>query len=494
MKFKIITIIILSMTLLFIVTSCEDGNKVTENDNLQTMISDNEENETDIQAEMPNIDSVDAGGRDFVILNRKTSANYNAHPYAEFSAESQTGDILNDAVYYRNLFIAEKYNVNIVSEEADDVKDIASKAFMAGEGSFDVISLPLRNAFSLAVSDYLYDINTIPYLDFDRPWWMSNIMNDTSIGHKNYFMSGDMNIGALNTVGVTYFNKKLIDNHNLENPYSLVNEGTWTIDKLAEMSRIVTEDLNGDGVYNQDDKFGLDCSSFAWQPFYYGTDNLMIKKDSNDIPYFDANNEKMYDSIVKIITLLNDKTATLNVNHLSGVGDLGLLTVNMFKTDRALFFIELIYGVPPLRDMDSDFGLIPMPKHDENQTTYTTYLHTSNASTIVVLKTNDELDLTGRILEDMAYQSYVNIRPTFYDIMLKTKFSRDNESVVMLDIIYENVKIDLALVMIDYGINIDGLLRDACTKNNTDIISILAANEEMYNTSIENAIEILTNK
>jgi len=493
MKLKVLSFYIVLILALCVIISCagDDGSAVSDNTVADDTVLDSDESSAEETVKAPDIEAVDGGGKDFVILNRKVTEAYNGHPYAEFFAESQTGDVLNDSVYLRNLAIEEKYNINISSVEDDDVKAIASKAILAGDDLYDIASLGLRYAFTLAVSDYLFDINEIPYLDFSQPWWMSNIISDTSIGGKNFFVSGDMNIGAFNTAGVTYFNKKLINDHNLDDPYQLVRDMKWTIDKLSEMSKAVTEDLNGDGVYNHEDKYGLDCSSFAWQPLFYGTNNLMIKKDSNDMPYFDASNEAIYDAIVKIITLLNNQETTLNVNHLSGFSDLGKLTVDMFKSDSALFFIELIYGVPPLRDMDSDFGLLPMPLYSETQSTYTTYLHTSNASTIVIPKTNDDLDLIGRVLEDMAYESYVKIRPVFYDIMLKTKFSRDNDSAEMLDIIYDNVKIDLALVMIDHGINIDGLLRGACTSGDTNIISTLAASEEVYNASIQTAIEIL---
>lgn len=493
MKIKLIAVLLL---ILIALIACSENEN--EGDNLSAG-NNNNENETQIDETTveenkitpPDIEAIDGEGRDFVALSREVTANYNGHPYAEFTAESQTGDVLNDAVYFRNLAIEEKYNINIVSIEEADVKSVAAKAILAGEDLYDIASLGLRYAFTLAVTGCLYDLNEIPYVDFDQPWWMGNIIIDTSINNRNYLVSGDMNIGAFNTAGITYVNKKLINDFALDNPYQLVYDMKWTIDKLAEMSKAVMTDLNGDGVVTPEDRVGLDCSSFAWQPLFYGTNNLMIKKDSNDNPYFDASNENVYDAIVKIIELLNNPETTLNVNHVTGYSDLGQLTVDIFKTDKALFFIELIYGVPPLRDMESDFGVLPMPLYSDTQSNYTTYLHTSNASAIVIPKTNDDLDLIGRVLEDMAYESYVKIRPVFYDIMLKTKFARDKESSDMLDIIYNNVKVDLALVMIDHGINIDGLLRGACTSGDTNIISTLAASEEAYNTSIKSASEAL---
>ncbi len=40
---------------------------------------------------------------------------------------------------------------------------------------------------------------------------------------------------------------KRIEDFHLEMPYDLVNEGAWTLDKMAEMANIVAADLNGNG-------------------------------------------------------------------------------------------------------------------------------------------------------------------------------------------------------------------------------------------------------
>lgn len=110
----------------------------------------------------------------------------------------------------------------------------------------------------------------------------------------------------------------------------------------------------------------------------------------------------------KIIGLLNDRSSTILVNQfpeLEDAGGWGNASIKMFTEDRALFWIEIIYGVLQLRDMDTDFGRLPMPKYDDNQANYTSYMHTSNASTCCVPVTSGDTDPAGRILTDMAYMS-----------------------------------------------------------------------------------------
>ncbi|MBQ8400422.1 MAG: hypothetical protein IJX14_00685, partial [Clostridia bacterium] len=246
------------------------------------------------------------------------------------------------------------------------------------------------------------------------------------------------------------------------------------------------------GTLDQYDIYGTECSSFAWQPLFYGSGQLLIAKDSSDMPYLDAASEINYDAISAVVTFLNNDASTYNVNHSTGVSDLGALTVEMFQNDQALFFVELMYGVPEFREMESDFGLLPLPKATEAQSHYSTYLHPDNATSAVVPVVNTDLDKAGVILEDMAFYSSQYVRPAFYDIMLKSKFARDDDSARMLDIILSNSTIDLALIMKNSGIDIDNLMRTAATRGTTDILSSIAANDQKYAEILQKAADTLT--
>lgn len=131
-------------------------------------------------------------------------------------------------------------------------------------------------------------------------------------------------------------------------------------------SEFYSEEQNGDTVLNGDDMFGLTCNAFCWQPLFAGTDSLIIQKDKDDKPYLAWGSERNMAVMGKIIGLLNDRSSTILVNQfpeLEDAGGWGNASIKMFTEDRALFRIEIIYGVLQLRDMDTDFGLLPMPKY-----------------------------------------------------------------------------------------------------------------------------------
>ena len=76
------------------------------------------------------------------------------------------------------------------------------------------------------------------------------------------------------------------------------------------------------------------------------------------------------------------------------------------------------------------------------------YMHMgwSTTSAVPVTK-NDDHDLTGRLLEDMAWKSSETVRPAYYDRTLQGKISRDDDSGEMLDIIYSGLNIDPSIIM-----------------------------------------------
>jgi hypothetical protein len=98
-----------------------------------------------------------------------------------------------------------------------------------------------------------------------------------------------------------------------------------------------------------------------------------------------------------------------------------------------------------LRNMDTDFGIIPYPKFDEAQEKYGHYVD-GHATLMAVPITVSNPEKDGVIIEALSYDSYKNLLPIYYDTIITTKFTRDEESAAMLDIIYNSRVFDFAYV------------------------------------------------
>jgi len=86
--------------------------------------------------------------------------------------------------------------------------------------------------------------------------------------------------------------------------------------------------------------------------------------------------------------------------------------------------------------MESDFGIVPLPKYDEAQDKYYSLVNSYTGALLGVPKSAENLDRVSIILEALSAESRYTLQPAYYDITLQRKYARDEESEAMLDIIF----------------------------------------------------------
>jgi hypothetical protein len=112
--------------------------------------------------------------------------------------------------------------------------------------------------------------------------------------------------------------------------------------------------------------------------------------------------------------------------------------MDLFLAKQAVFSIASI-GSPTgegLRNFEDEYGMLPLPKWDENQTNYYT-MSPGEHTVLAVPKTVKDVEFVGTIVEALSAESYKQVTPTLYEIALKTRYLRDNESKEILDIIID---------------------------------------------------------
>ena len=113
--------------------------------------------------------------------------------------------------------------------------------------------------------------------------------------------------------------------------------------------------------------------------------------------------------------------------------------------DQTIFTTWMLTGVNYLRDMQSDFGIIPMPKLDENQAEYKTYVH-DGTTVFCIPTTTPDADMSAAVLEAMCAETYRTVTPAYFETVLKDKYARDSETSQMLDIIAASVYLDIGYI------------------------------------------------
>lgn len=435
----------------------------------------------------PNLEAVDCGGADFRILTRVTDSYLRRTD--DVTAEEMVGNILNDSIFERNRTVQEKYNIEFSIISENDVTGKLRTSVYSDDDSYDIALNAICDNITLSAEGLLYELDSFPNIDISAPWWNKTIMDDMSIYEKYYVGINDMTIQAYFSAGIVYFNKNMAAEYELEDPYELVREGKWTFDKLVELCRDVSNDINGDGVLDEKDQYGITYNNFAWQILYYGIGEPFIKKDNKGSLYFDYANNKITDYLQKMLPSAQDDSVTLYSDNYSKLGGNYRVDVctNAFNEGRSMFWLEAMYGVPSLRDMDNDFGILPTPKYDEAQDEYFSFIHTIHASSIVIPITvpTEYRDTVGRIVEDMAYISSKTVRPAFIETTIKGKYTRDDDSADMIDIVMNGIRVDYTLLLNNYGLSIDSDMRSAMDKGSTDIASLFATKKDTWTSILE---------
>lgn len=385
----------------------------------------------------------DYGGAKFNILAYPETGNVWID--VDFHAEEQTGEILNDAVYTRTLMTEDLLNVDITrttSAGADGTE--LRTSVQASDGAYQVGFVNMKAAFNLAEQDMLLDMNTMNDFQINAPWWDQNAVKDLSILNRNYMLTGDISILYRKSLRVLYYNKMLAGNYQVESPYEKVSERTWTFDAFDAMCRQVTEDLDGNGLMDQNDRYGIVYSSGTGMILMVASGVRFADKDENDVPFISFYSEKTVEVWEKYTSLLFDEQVAANGTANSWDYDA------MFRADQGLFACMELHHVEPLREMDSDFGILPMPLFDEAQENFYVTPNTNVAGCLVIPVTNVGFTMTSHVLDVLGAESKNTLTPAYYEVYLKGKSARDEESRESLDIIFNSVRYDIGTTY-DWG-------------------------------------------
>ena len=90
----------------------------------------------------------------------------------------------------------------------------------------------------------------------------------------------------------------------------------------------------------------------------------------------------------------------------------------------------------------------------------------------------------SKVLEDIAYESYLYVMPAYTEIVLEGQSVRDEESIVSLNIIRNSYYSDLGFMLGNYNIAILTQMRQVVT-NNQDCASILKQVMRVYTNALK---------
>ena len=456
--FRFISLFLLLTLIISILASC--GNNTSSDTNTNT--NDNQSNEDNADTEqtdddyeeikiLPDLPEVNYEGYIFTFLSHAEGTagwDWVTNDPRELVAEEETGEPINDSVYNRNALIEQLYGIELRMVTNTDESALLRRTVNAGDDAYDAVIIYNNNVPGVVTNDLLTEISNLPYIDLNKPWW-DPAVNSMSVANKQFLLAGDLLILDNEATNAIIFNKDLMANLGMELPYNMVKEGRWTMDKMIEMTKDTAMDLNGDGVMNYDsDRYGFITFNETLQALLVAGGGAFAQKDSDDIPYMSFAEPRNLNVLEKAMDLMypNSNPSVFNVQSVdAGSGNVTWMRAyyDTFEENRALFMWIRMRVVEVFRGMDANFGIIPMPKYDEAQENYCSLVNPYTGVLMGIPKSAGDLARTSVILEAMSAESRYTLQPAYYDIVLNRKFTRDEESSDMLDIIFSTRVYDI---------------------------------------------------
>ena len=398
-----------------------------------------------LNALLAEVPGEDYGGYQFTMLNNESN-----FAYTLMTAEELTGESINDAIYNRNVAVAEKLNIAISENMVlySQVTTDMNTCIAAGDDTYSCFWNESKFVAPFAINGNLLNVNDITAINLENPWWNGKALADVEFGEYQYFLVGDLHLMFKESYWMCGFNKNIIDENSLGDPYELVREGKWTLDQMKTYMETVAMDLDGNGTMDGADRFGVTCYSGCVGAFALAADETFIDRNADGVPVLATPDDRFYAVYEKIVSTMFDPANTYVCmdGKTQNIAQYEDGWHGVFSAGHALFYLEPIGSLKKLRDMDAEFGIVPFPKYEEAQEDYVTYIAGYAAFCGIPVTTSD-MQRTGVILENLCAYSYGDLRQAYVDTTLNFKYIRDQESAEMLNLILNSGRFSLTDIL-----------------------------------------------
>ena len=422
-----------------------------------------------------------------------------AEQWQHFYNAEDSADVVDSAVYKRNLAVMEDYGVSLnyviyngYSGGVDAVRTALHGSVAGGTKDYDLMVGSVSYVTPRIGDHYFSDLNEFEEIDLSQPWWYQYINEQLDLNGRLYVGAGSLGMTTVANSVVAFFNHELADKHNLnslygKNLYKLAEDGEFTYDKFVQMSEIVTNDTNSDGVYNSADTMGF-ITTYDYFAFIVNAFEYFYTTPQDD-------GAVQLTGFTERLAAISEKIqATLNSNYYldaskdeAMIGNVYNAMINNFATGKNLFMLHQLQHSTKdeMRNMEG-YGFLPLPKFDDAQKNYYTPVVPEVAA--IPLLVNDA-ELSGTMMEALQYYTYKLVRPEYFEIALKRKMSRDEESAKMLDLIMKGAVSDFAYNYLSVvGDDLMyGIIRTS------DYASFAAGNFGRYQGNIDAFVDVVNN-
>ena len=431
---------------------------------------------------------------DVLVVSQEGDSTYFSEDIG-YDLYTTTDEVLNAAVMDRNNMVFDMTGVTIKAHPVKSVLTALSDELTTGGKTYDMAMPFMPQAATLAQEGKLHALNSERFeglIDLSQPWWDANATNGLSVDGVVYFTTGDITIMQKVVSTAVTFNKEMYDSlfPGEKSLYEMVDDGEWTLDKMVALSKEATVQ-DGDGDWDLDDQWGCSASYGDANMFYLASGNTICAKDSDDFPIFSMDNTASVNAAVKVLEALQLDDWAIHAQEMKEMGatNIWVSSLDVFGEGRALFRTTAFSAIKKLRAYEDgvEFGIIPMPKLNEDQDKYYTPCSAHMAYGIVIPTSVADPEFSAYMTELICCEAKNYVTDAYYEVTLKKRDAKDDETERMLDLIFSNVIYDTGYI---YGFDgASSILTNLMTNNSADVMSSIEAVKDSIEAAIEDTIE-----
>ncbi len=361
--------------------------------------------------------------------------------------------VLSGAVYERNIAVEEQLGVklNYIPNDDDTVADKLKIDITGGDGAYDLVADGTYRAIVPVIEGHYKDLNDTEYVDVNKHYWTQgyNDMVTFTEDNKQYLVTGSVAISLFRYMYLTIYNKTLFEERKLEDLYSIIKNGEWTLDYQFSILTDTFANADGDDAVTEEDFHGfVTGDTISVDPYLVASDVHMIVKDADTYELkfnMDANERltDLYDKVQKIYNTQN--TFVFKSSEKDDVGK--TFIIQKFTDKKAMMATIQFYSMETnYNEVGAlNYGIAPIPKFSTDQKEYYSYVQDQVTGLGISAAVKEDREaMASAVLEAIGYHSYLLVRPAYYETTLSERYMKDPQSLEILEIIFDSLSFDFS--------------------------------------------------
>ncbi len=465
---KNITRIILVLLSITLMISCFVGCKKENEDEksnttVTTVNSDVDPEIGDYTCELPS--DLNYEGKEITIIGRDAVGQSD-----EFLSEGESDSIILSAVYRRNAMVENRLGVklNVITFADDSTNDdytVVSKVeadVINGAGEFDIVTAPAYTAFHKVLDGIFYNLQNVENLNLDKYYWAQGFNEYAEVGGAQYLATGAIALSLYRFMYITVYNNDMFEQQGLENLYDKVKNNTWTVEEQYQMaSKLYVDNGRHADSFDDEDTYGFVSGARTSADAYLAAfDANVVSKDNDGYITYIGSQEKFVGIADKMLKLYYGSDGSYIIPTAQDNTDNADIAKMFMGKKVAMASMKVQALETYIKGVDFEYSIAPLPKYDANQESFGTYVQ--DQVTIMALPnavSEDDIAMLGAVMECLADESYKQTYDAYFETALSYQYLQNEESLEMLQIIYESVDMGGFISCFTTGVGWNGILR-----------------------------------